>query len=100
MCRAKPNGSARIILNMSAPAGCSVNEGIDKDRFPATMSSTAKWLAVLNNCGRNCHIMKVDWSDAYKHIHVLCAGSVGLNVSGNVLHPSYRKRTRRGIHDG
>jgi hypothetical protein len=30
----------------------------------------------------------------------LCAGSVGLNVSGNVLHPSHRKRTRRGIHDG
>jgi hypothetical protein len=35
-----------------------------------------------------------------KRIMKLCAGSAGLNVSGNVLHPSYRKRTRRGIHDG
>jgi hypothetical protein len=70
MCRAKPNGSARIILNMSAPAGQSVNDGIDKNAFPATMSSTAKWLGVLHAVGRHCSIMKVDWSDAYKHIRV------------------------------
>jgi hypothetical protein len=70
MCRAKPNGSARIILNMSAPAGQSVNDGIDKDLFPTKMSSTGKWLEVLNSVGRRCQIMKVDWSDAYKHVHV------------------------------
>jgi hypothetical protein len=70
MCRAKPNGSARIILNMSSPKGDSVNDGIDIEQFPATMSSTAKWLAVLSKAGRHCNIMKVDWSDAYKHVHV------------------------------
>jgi hypothetical protein len=70
MCREKPNGSARIILNMSAPAGLSVNDGINKDDFPAAMSSTAKWLNVLNLAGKNCQIMKIDWSDAYKHVHV------------------------------
>ena len=70
MCRPKPDGSVRIILNMSAPAGSSVNEGIDVGMFPAVMSSTGKWLAVLERAGRGCLIMKLDWSDAYKHIRV------------------------------
>lgn len=70
MCRPKPDGSVRIILNMSAPAGRSVNDGIDISRFPAKMSSTTKWLAVLEKAGRGCYIMKIDWSDAYKHIPV------------------------------
>ena len=70
MCRPKPNGAVRIILNMSAPTGVSVNDGIDLTDFPATMSSTTKWLEVLNGAGRECLIMKMDWSDAYKHIHV------------------------------
>ena len=70
MCRPKPDGSVRVILNMSAPKGCSVNDGIDADLFPAKMSSTQKWLAVLNKAGHGCYIMKMDWSDAYKHIPV------------------------------
>jgi hypothetical protein len=70
MCRPKPDGGVRVIMNMSAPAGASVNDGIDADRFPAVMSSTGKWLAVLNAAGRECDIMKMDWADAYKHIPV------------------------------
>ncbi len=70
MVRPKPDGAARVILNMSAPAGNSVNDGIDITRFPAIMSSTKKWLAVLEKAGRGCVIMKIDWSDAYKHIAV------------------------------
>jgi len=73
MCRPKPDGSVRVILNMSAPAGNSVNDGIDADMFPAVMSSTAKWLAVLYRAGRNCNIMKIDWADAYKHVPVRAA---------------------------
>jgi hypothetical protein len=42
--RPKPNGSVRVILNLSAPKGFSVNEGIDTDEFPAVMSSTEAWL--------------------------------------------------------
>jgi hypothetical protein len=34
------------------------------------MSSTAKWLGVLQKAGKGCKITKLDWSDAYKHIHV------------------------------
>ncbi len=68
--QAKPNGSVRIILNLSSPEGLSVNEGIDEKDFPATMSSTLKWIRVLNRAGRNCRMTKVDWSDAYKHLAV------------------------------
>ncbi len=70
MCRQKPNGSARIILNFSAPEGLLVNDRISAEDFPAVMSSTAKWLEVLDKAGQGALMMKADWSDAYKHIAV------------------------------
>ena len=70
MTRPKPNGSCRIILNLSSPKKKSVNDGIDKREFPATMSSTTEWLRVLKRAGRHSYILKIDWSDAYKHIPV------------------------------
>ena len=68
--RQKPNGSVRIILNLSAPKGMSVNDGIDVEQFPAKMSSTEQWLRVLNRAGRGCWLTKTDWADAYKHVTV------------------------------
>jgi hypothetical protein len=70
MCRQKPNGSARIILNFSAPKGACVNDGIRSDDFPTTMSSTKKWLEVLDKAGRGALMAKLDWASAYKHIAV------------------------------
>jgi hypothetical protein len=70
MCRQKPNGSARIILNLSAPKGDCVNDGIRSEEFPTTMSSTRKWLEVLDRAGRCCLIVKLDWASAYKHLAV------------------------------
>ena len=70
MTRDKPNGSVRIILNLSSPKGCSVNDGIDSDEFPTIMSSTTKWLIALNKAGPRCKISKTDWADAYKHVAV------------------------------
>lgn len=70
MCRRKPNGAARIIVNMSSPRGNSVNEGIDAAEFPAKMSSTGKWLEVLQAVGKGCKILKLDWAEAYKHVPV------------------------------
>ena len=70
MVRPKPNGSVRVILNLSAPKGRSVNDGIDKANFPAKMSSTAAWLRVLDQAGRRCLMTKTDWAAAYKHICV------------------------------
>ena len=34
------------------------------------MSSTKKWLAVLDIAGRGCSMLKLDWASAYKHIAV------------------------------
>jgi hypothetical protein len=70
MVRPKPNGSVRVILNLSAPKGRSVNDGINKEEFPATMSSTAAWLAMLDAAGRGCLTTKTDWAAAYKHVWV------------------------------
>ena len=70
MAREKPNGSVRIIQNLSAPKGASVNEGIAACDYPAKMSSTNQWIRALNKAGRSCKFCKVDWSDAYKHITV------------------------------
>ena len=70
MVREKPDNSVRIILNLSAPKGRSVNDGIDAAMFPAVMSSTDAWLAVLNKAGKNCWITKIDFADAYKHVAV------------------------------
>ena len=70
MTRGKPNGAVRIILNLSAPIGFSVNDGIDSDKFPTTMSSTLEWLRVLNRVGRGAWMTKIDWSSAYKHFPV------------------------------
>ena len=64
----KQSGAVRIILNLSAPKGSSVNEGIDNSQFPAVMSSTKKWLTALWLAGKCCWITKTDWSDAYKHL--------------------------------
>ena len=70
MTRVKPDGSVRVILNLSAPKGRSVNDGIDAGKFPAVMSSTAAWVEVLNRAGKKCNMIKVDFSDAYKHVAV------------------------------
>ena len=70
MVKLKPNGKARLILNLSAPKGSSVNEGIDKKEYPAKMTSTMKFVRVLNKCGRNCKFVKLDWSAAYKQVKV------------------------------
>ena len=70
MTKTKPSGAVRIILNLSAPKGRAVNEGIDNLQFPAVMSSTTKWVNALWTAGKGCWISKVDWSDAYKHCAV------------------------------
>ena len=70
MTKPKPNGSVRIILNLSSPLGNCVNEGIDKDEFPTIMSSTTKWLRALHLAGRKAKMCKIDWADAYKHVAV------------------------------
>ena len=75
----KPNGKARICINMSAPyksegqpAGTpsSVNSGIDKNKFPTAMASTTSFCQSLMRAGCPAEMCKLDWNQAYKHIAV------------------------------
>ena len=75
----KPNGKARICINMSAPykrpsdpegAPASVNSGIDSDEFPTSMSSTQSFCTSLMRSGTPSKFCKLDWVSAYKHVAV------------------------------
>ena len=81
--RLKPNGKARIIVNMSAPhvkdkkkldlasgIPSSVNSGIDKEDWPAYMAGTKEVLELIHLKGQGCKFCKSDWTSAYKHIFV------------------------------
>lgn len=70
MAKLKPNGSARIILNLSKGFPFSVNEGIDNDQFEVYMSSTVRWLRAIHSAGIGCYMAKIDWKAAYKHLRV------------------------------
>merc|ERR1711923_669463 len=77
--RLKPNGKARIILDLSSPhfdeeqppgTPLSVNAGINKEEYPAKMSNTASMLEVLDQVGAPAEFSKIDWVSAYKHLGV------------------------------
>ena len=48
----------------------SVNSGIRKEDFPASISSTETFLLSLMQAGCPAEICKLDWANAYKHQHV------------------------------
>jgi hypothetical protein len=86
----KPNGSARICINMSAPYAkdsdvpglpASVNSGIDSDLFPATMSSTRKFCMSLARAGCPAEMIKVDWQQGmeisfHKSLSKICKSHI------------------------
>jgi hypothetical protein len=69
----KPTGAARVCINMSAPykrssdklgQPASVNSGIDKLAFPATMSTTSSFCKSLMRAGCPAQMCKSDWNQA------------------------------------
>ena len=74
----KPNGSGRVVIDMSAPhldnvdlsssIPSSLNSGIDISEFPSSGSSTKDVLKALEREGQGCVFTKIDWTDAYKHL--------------------------------
>ena len=78
--RLKPNGNARIIMDLSAPHGpklgggeaCSPNEGMSEfvEFEPVTMAGDAAWRRCMHRAGRPCWFCKADWDMAYKHVSV------------------------------
>ena len=63
MVKLKPNGVARVILNMSKGYPFCVNEGMtNEERFEVSMSSSIQWLRSLHKAGRGCWLTKLDWA--------------------------------------
>ena len=68
--RPKPDGKARIIMDMSSPRDRSFNDAIAKGSYPARMAMVEDLLDALNHCGRGSWLTKSDWNNAYKHFPV------------------------------
>ena len=73
----KPNGKARVCINMSAPykkdsdppgTPSSVNSGIDISKFPATISTSQSFLHSLMLAGSPAEMAKLDWTEVGVYI--------------------------------
>ena len=67
----KPNGAARVCINMSAPypkpwhkesEPSAVNTGVNKEEFPSYMGSTRSFAISLFRGGCPAEMIKIDWN--------------------------------------
>ena len=67
----KPNGAARVCINMSAPYSKpwhkedeprAVNSGVNKEEFPSSMGSTRSFSISLSKAGCPAEMIKIDWN--------------------------------------
>lgn len=63
---AKPDGSVRLILDLSSPRGFSINEGIDKEEFSCTYSHFDSAVEIVRQLGRGCYMAKIDIKHAFR----------------------------------
>ena len=69
--RDKDDGSTRLILDLSQPAGRSVNDGIDADEFRLAYTSIAEAFRLIHAAGgAGALLAKVDIKAAFKLIPV------------------------------
>ena len=66
----KSNGKWRLIVDLSFPEGCSVNEDIDKSLTGMVYSSVVDAAHVLLRLGKGALLAKVDVPNAYRIIPV------------------------------
>ena len=66
----KPDGSCRLVLDLSQPEGQSVNEGIDKTEFPTEYTHFDRATDMIRNLGRGCLLSKIDIKHAYRLLPV------------------------------
>ena len=60
----------RLILNLSAPEGCSVNDGIDKELAGLSYVSVEEVAEVVAKLGRGALMAKMDIRQAYRHVPI------------------------------
>ncbi len=68
--RLKPDGTARLILDLSQPINNAVNEGIDQDDFSVQYEPFDAATDIVQRLGPNCHISKVDIKSAFRLLPV------------------------------
>ena len=64
------SGKYRLIVDLSAPRGCSVNDGISKQHCSLRYTSVDKAARLVAACGRGALMVKTDLSSAYRHVPV------------------------------
>ena len=62
----KPDGSVRLILDMSSPRGDALNERIDKDKFACRYSSFDNAVDLVRQAGRGSFLAKLDVKNAFR----------------------------------
>ena len=76
MTRPKPNSDTRrVIIDLSWPKGCSVNDGVDKSAymgtdFRLTFPTIDDLTAELTKLGKGGHLYKIDVSRAFRHLPI------------------------------
>ena len=69
--RDKPDGSIRLILDLSQPAGESINDGIDADQYRLSYTSTTDAFLLIHRAGGTGALLaKVGIKSAFKLIPV------------------------------
>ena len=62
----KPDGSVRLILDLSSPRGDSVNEGISQEEFKCTYSKFDDAVRIVLELGRGVYLGKIDIKHAFR----------------------------------
>ena len=66
----KPDGSCRLVLDLSQPTGESVNDHISKEDFPCKYTHFDVATELAYNMGRGCYLTKIDIKHAYRLLPV------------------------------
>ena len=62
----KPDGSVRLILDLSSPRGDSVNDGISKEDYTCTYSKFDDAIQIIRHLGQGAFMGKIDIKHAFR----------------------------------
>ena len=66
----KPDGSIRLIMDLSQPKGKSINDFISKEAFPCKYTPFDEATRLVRKAGRGCFLSKIDIKHAYRLLPV------------------------------
>ena len=66
----KPDGSCRLLLDLSQPTGESVNDAINKNEFPCKYTHFDAATDLVFRLGKGCYLTKIDIKHAYRLLPV------------------------------